>query len=722
MTIHLLATSALALAQSVSTQPPPGDPLPPQREVDVDVRPDPDAPSEPDLDARERIVITGHVIEGLDLLAGATVVEGEELVRNVETQIGDTLARQPGVSATSFAPGSSRPVLRGFSGTRVRVLNDGIGSIDVSNTSVDHAVTIDPLTVERVEVLRGPAVLIFGGQAIGGAVNVIDRRIPRTVGAEDFHLDALAQVRSADEGVALGAAVDVNLTDRIVLHADASWNRAQEVDTGNRILSRELRRELEGEIAEERELGDLEEVEELTEFVGLEGELPNSQSEQVSAALGAGYLGDRLEIGASYTLFDTDYGIPARPGAGHAHGEEEEGEGGEGEEEEGPVTIDLRQHRFDTRIQYALDGFFQDVTLRAAYADYTHTEFEGDEVGTVFNSNGFEGRLQLKQADRDGWHGALGAQFYTRDFEAIGPEAFLPPNTSTSLGLFAVEEYQPNSLGIEGALRVDFTDHETDLLGLQRDFTTVSGAAGVNYELTPDLVVGANASYTERAPSPEELFSDGPHLATQAYERGDPDLTTESSIGGELFARYEGRNWALAATLFANGFDDFIYAQDTGAEEDELPLFVYRQQGADFVGFEIEGSAFLYRDGDFTLSSDLVADGVRATLDDGSPVPRIPPLRVLTGLEAEQGDVAVRAEIEYVTEQDRVAAFETRTSGFAMVNTSIRWRPWGEDNETLFLLQANNLFDVEARRHASFTKDFAPLAGRDVRATARFSF
>ena len=720
MIIELFATSALALVQSATIQPPPGDPLPPTREVDVDQRSDPDA--EPDVDARERIVITGHVIEGLDLLAGATVVEGEELVRNVETQIGDALARQPGVSATSFAPGSSRPVLRGFSGERVRVLNDGIGSIDVSNTSVDHAVTIDPLTVERIEVLRGPAVLIFGGQAIGGAVNVIDRRIPRTVGVEDFHIDALGQLRSADDGVAIGGAVDVNLTDTIVLHADASWNRAEEVETGGFILSPALRRELIEEIEEERELGDLEEVEELEEFVGLEGTLPNSQSEQLSAAVGIGYIGDRLEIGASYGLFDTDYGIPSRPGAGHHHGEEEEGEEEEGEEEEGPVTIDLRQHRFDTRIQYALDGFFQDVTLRAAYADYTHTEFEGDEVGTVFNSQGFEGRLQLKQADRGGWHGAFGAQVYTRDFEAIGPEAFLPPNSSTSVGLFAIEEYQPNALGVEGALRIDFTDQKADTLGLSRDFTTVSGALGVNYELDPDLTIGANASYTERAPSPEELFSDGPHIATQAFERGDPGLGVESSLGGELFARYEGADWALAATVFANKFDDFIYEEDTGLEEDELPLFVYRQQGADFVGFEVEASAFLYRDGDFTLSSDLVADGVRATLDDGSPVPRIPPLRVLTGVEAEQGNVAVRGEVEFVASQDRVADFETRTGGFAMVNASIRWKPWGEENETLFLLQANNLFDVEARRHASFTKDFAPLAGRDIRATARFSF
>ncbi|MCJ7420754.1 TonB-dependent receptor [Sphingomicrobium astaxanthinifaciens] len=685
-------------------------------------------PSDQDDAEEDRIVITGHVIEGLDLLAGASVVEGEELTRNLEPQVGDMLAQLPGVSATSFSPGASRPVLRGFSGERVRVLNDGLGSIDVSNTSADHAVTIDPLTAERIEVLRGPAVLIFGGQAIGGAVNVIDRRIPRTDTGEPYHFDGFFQLRSADDGSALGASLDVELTDGLYAHLDGSWNRGEDLEVGGFVLSDALRAEALEESATERAEGNIEEAEELAELANLRDVLPNSGFEQWSAAAGLGYVGDRFELGASVSLFDTDYGVPTRPGAHHPHEGEEGDEHGdeEGAEEEGEelVSIGMRQERFDARARVYLDGFFESATLRLAAADYTHTEFEGEEVGTVFDSNGVEGRLELKQRDRDGLHGAFGVQYYHRHFDAVGEEAFLRDNRSSSIGLFAVEEYQPGALGVEGALRLDFTDHESGFFDIRRDYTAVSGALGANYEVAPDGTVGANLSYTERAPSPEELFSVGPHIATQAYEVSNRDLEVESSVGGELFARYEGRGVAVRAALWANWFDDYIYLADTGLEEEEseLPLFEYRQQGADFWGVEFEASAPLWQDGRWSLEGDVVADYVRATLADGAPVPRIPPLRIGSGLTLSRDALSLRGEVEHVTTQDRIASFETPTDGFTLVNASLSWKPLGERSEMVFILQANNLFDVTARRHASFTKDFVPLAGRDLRVSARLNF
>ncbi|WP_265561694.1 TonB-dependent receptor [Sphingomicrobium arenosum] len=690
----LLASTALASVQSASAPT--------------------DSPAEED-----RIVITGHVIEGLDLLAGASVVEGEDLVRSIETQVGDALTGVAGVSASSFTPGASRPILRGFSGERVRVLNDGIGSIDVSNTSADHAVTIDPLTAERIEVLRGPAVLIFGGQAIGGAVNVIDRRIPRTDTNEGYHVDFLGQLRSADDGSALGAALDVELVEDLYFHVDGSWNRGEDLEVGGFVLSDALRAEALEEAAEEREEGHFEEAEELEELADLRGVLPNSGFEQWSAAAGLGYVGERFEVGASYSIFDTDYGVPTRPGAHHHHEEGEEGEEEEGEE---MVSIGMRQERLDARARVNLDGFFEHATLRLATADYTHTEFEGEEVGTVFDSSGFEARFELKQADRDGLHGAFGVQYYAREFDAVGAEAFLRDNETTSFGIFALEEFQPGALGIEAAARIDFTEHDSGFFDISRNFTTVSGALGTNYEVGPDATIGANLSYTERAPSPEELFSDGPHIATSAFEVGDPDLGVESSVGGELFARYESRAVAARATLWANWFDDFVYEADTGLEEDELPLFEYRQQGADFWGVELEASAPLWQDGRWSVEGDVVADYIRATLEDGSPVPRIPPLRVGAGLSVSRDTLSVRGEVERVAAQERTAAFETDTDGFTMVNGSVSWKPLGEDSETVLMLQANNIFDVTARRHASFTKDFAPLAGRDIRATVRLSF
>ncbi|WP_265530486.1 TonB-dependent receptor [Sphingomicrobium marinum] len=678
-------------------------------------------PEQPDAQQdAEPIIITGHLIEGLDLLAGASVLESDDLVRDLDTQIGDTLASLPGVSSTSFAPGASRPVLRGFQGERIRVLNDGLGSIDVANTSADHAVTIDPLTAERIEVLRGPAVLIYGSQAIGGAVNVIDRRIPRTIPDDAVHVDVIGGYSSADDGIRLGASGDVLLADRFVIHADFSWAETDDVKVGGFVFADPLRAELLEEAAEEFEEGEFEEAAELEELAILRGSIPNSGTEQWTGSIGAAYIGKVVEVGASYSIYDTFYGVPLRPGAGH-HGEEGEGEE-EGEEEEETVSIDMRQERFDGRVKLNLDGFFESATLRFATADYDHVELEGDEVGTTFLSSGVEGRLEFKQRDTDGWHGASGIQYYQRDLEAIGAEAFVPPNGTSQWGIFTVQEYQPDALGIEGALRVEFTDVEEPTLALQRDFTAFSAAIGLNYELDLDTSIGINASRAERAPSAEELYSNGPHIATQAFEVGDADLTTEKAWGGEVFVRHKGERLAASATVWKQWFDDFIYLQDTGLEEDELPLFVYRQQGANYWGIEIEAGATLVDDGAFQLRGDVVADYVRATLDDGSPVPRIPAFRIGGGLEADIDDFVVRGEVEFVAEQDRVAAFETPTDGYALVGASVGWRPFGEDNESLILLQANNIFDVDARRHASYTKDFAPLAGRDIRLSARFSF
>ncbi|HZB69591.1 MAG TPA: TonB-dependent receptor, partial [Sphingomicrobium sp.] len=418
------------------------------------------------------------------------------------------------------------------------------------------------------------------------------------------------------------------------------------------------------------------------------------------------------------------YGVPMRPGAEHHHDEEGGGEPEEGEEEHGaPVSIDLRQVRGDLRGEYKLDeGFLEGIRLRVGAADYEHTEFEGDEVGTVFKSNGVEGRLELVQRDRGGWRGATGAQYFHRDFEAVGAEAFLPPNTTSQLGLFTLQEFELGEVGVEASARIERTRAESDPIDIGRKFTAVSGALGASYALAQHVEVGLNLSRTERAPSAEELFSNGPHIATQAFEIGDPNLTKEKSLGAEAYFRVDRRNLELNVTGFANWFDDFIFESATGEEQDELPVFRYFQRDATYYGFEAELSAELFRSGPFRFVGDAVADYVRATVKDGGPVPRIPPLRLLGGLEAQSDKIDGRLEIEWVDDQDRVAEFETPTDGHTLVNASLAWRPWGKRRETVVVLSANNIFDVDARRHASFTKGFVPMAGRDIRLSARFSF
>jgi len=664
------------------------------------------------------IVVTAPYVRELDLLSGRAVLTGAELVRDLRPQLGDTLVRQPGVSATSFSPGASRPVLRGFQGERVRVLTDGIGSIDASSTSADHAVTIDPLTAERIEVLHGPAVLLFGSQAIGGAVNVFDRRIPRTVPDEPIHIDAIAAYGSAADERSIGAAADLPIgKSGLVAHIDGSYRKTDDLRTGGFILSPALRAEQLEIAAEEAADGHAEEAAEALELATLRGRLPNSATEQKTLGAGLAYIRDRGNIGVSVSWFDSKYGVPSRPGAGHHHHEGEE----EGEEEHGdaPVTIGLEQIRADLRGELNLGGFFDKVRVRVGAADYEHTEFEGDEVGTVFKTDGVEGRLELVQADRSGWRGVTGAQFFQRDFSAIGAEAFLPPNETSQLGIFTLQEFALGDIGLEAAARYEHTDVGTDLI--DRNFNAYSLALGASYNFSPRVRAGINISRAERAPSAEELFSNGPHIATQAFEIGDPNLKKEKSWGGEIFARAETSAYRFSASIFANRFDDYIFQAATGEEEDELPVFQYFQRDATYYGFEAEASATLFQAGGFRFVGDLVTDYVRATIKGGGPVPRIPPLRVLAGVEGQSDKIDARVEAEWVDDQERVTAFEGRTEGFTTLNASLAWRPWGKSRNATIILSANNVFDVETRRHASFTKEFVPTAGRDIRVSARFS-
>ncbi|MEP2551735.1 MAG: TonB-dependent receptor, partial [Marinomonas sp.] len=488
------------------------------------------------LDPEGNIIVSAKGLKTLDVLAGTSVVEAADIQRNLDTQIGEILAKLPGVSASSFSPGSSRPVLRGFQGERVRVLVDGIGTADVSNTSVDHATSIDPLTAQRIEVLRGPAVLLFGSQAIGGAVNVIDKRIPLGVPDEGVHVDALAGFNSANDLGTGGISVDVPLSSNFVLHASGSYSKSGDLEIAGLQVAPELRAELLEEAAEEEAEGEFEEAEEFREAADQRGFLPNSGTETWSINTGFGVFVGDSSFGASIGWYDTQYGVPGRPGAGHHHGEE--GGEEEGEEEEEIVSIDLKQFRADFRGDIALgEGVFKQLLLRAGYSDYTHTEFEGPEVGTVFESDSIEARAELVQNTRGGWGGSLGLQYRHRDFFAVGAEAYVAPNITDQIAVFALQEFDTGPVHIELAGRAEFTDVDSAPLGIERDFETFSGALGLAHETKDNFRFGVNFSRVERAPSAEELFSNGPHIATQAFEVGDVNLSSESALGVEAFAR-----------------------------------------------------------------------------------------------------------------------------------------------------------------------------------------
>ncbi|MCA0210340.1 MAG: TonB-dependent receptor [Proteobacteria bacterium] len=681
------------------------------------------AGSDDDVHTGEPIVVTAPYVRSLDILGNVSVLEGDELARDIRGQIGDTLTRQPGVSATSFSPGASRPVLRGFSGERVRVLTDGIGSIDASNTSADHAVTIDPLTVERIEILRGPAVLLFGSQAIGGAVNMFDRRIPRKVPADHVHVDAIGGYATAANDRNIGSSIDVALSPQIVAHLDGSWRKTGDTRSGGFVYAPDIRGDLLHLAEHAVEDGHLDEAAELTAQAGKRGKIDNTQSETWTAGGGISLINDGGQLGISIGYFDTNYGVPDRPNTAHDHGGEEEGGHEHGE---GPVTIGMKQWRADLRGEVELgDGFFDKLRIRAGFADYKHTEFEGDEVGTVFTNQGVEGRIELAQNDRGGWRGASGVQYSHRDFDAVGAEAFVPRNLTDQFALFTLQELTMGPLGLEAAARYEKTSVRAQTVNFDRSFDSFSGALGATYDLFEGAKFGVSVSRAVRAPSAEELLSNGPHIATQSFELGDPNLKRESNWGAEASFKIKTDAFNLSLTGYSNWFDNFIYSAATGAEEDELPVFQYFQRDARVYGFEAEASARLAQIAGFNIVGDVTADMTRAKIKNAGldrNVPRIPPLRILGGLEAQGERVDARVEVEWTDDQTRTAQFETPTDGFTLVNASLSWRPLPDTKNLTLSLSANNIFDVEARRHASFTKDYVPLAGRDFRLTARASF
>ena len=665
---------------------------------------------------RGEILVTADSLDELDFIGGQTIIAIDEIQRNLNGQLGEVLAKVPGVSATSFAPGASRPILRGLGGERVRVLIDGLGTADVANTSADHATTIEPLVVDRIEVLRGPAALLFGSQAIGGVVNVIDRRIPVVVPEGGIHIDAIAAADTATDLLSGGASIDFAVGEMLVLHVDGSYRDTGNVEIPGFQLAPGLRSEVLEEATEEEAEGEFEEAEELREVADRRGFLPNSATETYSLNGGFGLIIGDSTFGASVGYYDTLYGLIGRPGGEHHHGEE----GEEGEEEEGKetVSIGLDQFRADFRGDIALgDGLFERLKLRAGYSDYTHTEFEGAEVGTVFDTETIEARLELAQ--RGG--GVIGTQYTFRDFQAVGEEAFVAPNETTQLAVFTVQEVDFGAIQVEGAARYERVGVSSQPLGVERDFDLVSGAASLVFEPADAIRFGVTGSRSERAPAGEELFANGPHIATQAFEIGDTDLEVESAWGAEAFARGSIGAAQFNFAVYKQWFDNFIYLNATGDEEDDLPVFVFLQQDADYFGLEGDVRLPVIDTDDFGLVADLRASYVEAEFDDGTSVPRIPPLSLFGALEAQTGPFELRGEVQWFAEQDEVAEFETPTDDFTFVNLYATWRPFAND-EVALQLAGENLFDVTGRRHASFTKDFVPLTGRNIRASVRLSF
>lgn len=677
------------------------------------------------VDHDEAIVVTGHLPTDLGLLSSTATLEGDQLVAQLRGQPGEMLRRLPGVASTGFAPGASRPVLRGLEGDRIRVLVDGIGAIDASTVSADHAVVFDPLTVDHIDVVHGPAVLLFGGQAIGGAVNAVDKRIPRSV-PTTVRGTVIGSLASAANERSIGAALDVPLGDRLVVHVDGSWRKSDDLRVGGFVNSPELRTDLLEDAAGHRTDGEPEEADKLEQLAGLRGRIPNSAARTTTFGAGVAFIDPGGNLGASVQRFDSRYGLPTRPGGGHsdqAHENEEPRETGGGGAHGEPVAIDLVQTRIDVRGAVTIGGLLDSLQFRGAYGDYRHIEFEGAEEGTRFDGEGYEFRADLVQSERGGWRGRSGFQLQARRLALVGPEAFTPDNEIGRFGVFTLQALQfGGGFGIEAAGRYERAGVKASTIGFDRSFDLWSGALGASWQPTEDWKLGINYIRGARGPAPEELLADGLHVATQAFEIGDSSFAKETSDGLEAYVRYTGDRVSLSATAYRTDFDGFISAVPTGDEREGFPVFQYVQLPARFVGFEAEGSLEALRWDGGSLKFDAAADYTRARLKGAGPVPRIPPLRLRGGAELETGEVHLRAEVEWSAAQKRVAAFENRVRGFTLVNASVDWHPMGEDGPLTLIFAADNIFGVVGRRSSSFTRDFVPIAGRDLRMTAKFDF
>jgi iron complex outermembrane receptor protein len=656
-------------------------------------------------DQEQDIVVTGIRRSENDVLGGVSVLDAADLTRQVRPSIGETLAKQPGVSATSFGPTASAPVLRGLSGDRVRVLTDGIGTLDLSSSGPDHAIAINPITAERIEVLRGPSALLFGSSAIGGVVNVIDTRIPRHEPDGPVKADVLLSYGSAANERSANAAVDVPLGGHFVLHADGNWSKSDDLETGGHILSKELREEAAASPDPN-----------IQALADLKGDLPNSAATSKEGALGLGYVDGDLNVGVSVTRHLAKYHVPIRYSLDPLV------------EAEAP-TIDVEQTRYDARAEIPLTGFFSQVRARGGYANYHHDELEEDgSVGSSFFSKGGEGRLELVQAEHDGWGGTSGVQYLQRNAKIRGEEKFLPDSRQKQAGLFTLQTYVQGPIRIEAGARVETSKLSADAddqLGTperSHSFTTLSGSLGGQYEFVPGWRAGLSLSHSERAPAIDELFANGPHGGSQAFEIGNPDLDPERSNSIELGLHHSKGALHLTTNLFYSRFSNFIFQAPTGDVEDDLPVLEYRQGKATYYGFEARAEAKLGEALGIKWSGELQGDAVHATVKDFGPAPLIPPLRVLGAISGEKGQFDGRLEVEKAFDHDRTAPNETDTAGYTMVNASLDWHLFAAKPELTLSLAANNLFDVEARRSTSLLTDFAPLAGRDIRLTARVGF
>jgi iron complex outermembrane recepter protein len=699
------------------------------------------SPSPGKIAEAERVVVSGGEIERseTDSAQSVTILSDNKLKEQAGPALGDTLATQPGIAASGFTPGASRPIIRGLADNRVRVLNNGTEVFDVSNLSPDHAPSVSALLSQSVEVVRGPATILFGSGAIGGVVNVSDNLIaveqpPKTLSGE-----IVGRFDSGDLERSGGGSLTLSPFSHLVLSAQGVYTRTDDRRIPGFALDDRIRALLPPDKVGDDSFGN-----------DPHGEVPNTFIKTADFGVGASYVWEKGYIGASYTHFHSEYGVPDDP------------EVDDPTEPPTPVHLEVRKDQYNLRSS-VVDPFpgFSTANVKFVYTDYKHDEFDGDEVGATFKTRGEDSRIELLHKPVGLFEGSIGTQILNRDLSVLGGEAFLQPTTTFSIAGFIFEEIKLDPFRFQVGGRIEHDDVSIDssdpeLTSLtspdqkNQDFLPVSAAGGIIYDFAKDWQLAANLTFSERAPTAEELFARGPHDATFQFLVGDPTLNVEKSYGVDVSLRNTDGVVTGSVSGFYNRYDGFIDFTPTGDFEDGLRVFAYTPKQAEFFGGEARVDFHLLprtitrlaqeedaksvknvitgqraesqrNPNDFFLR--LQADYVHATdLDLDDPLPRITPLRYSASLNYESEHWSGSIEGQRVSRQYRVAPFETSTPGYTFLNASVGYKFRVGSTYNYAYLRGVNLLDEEARDHLSFLKEVLPLAGRSIIVGIRTAF
>ncbi len=636
------------------------------------------------------VAVTGNPLGvGSDaMVLPVSILSGRELSLKRAATLGETLNTMPGVAASSFGPNASRPVIRGLDAERVRIMQNGVGILDASSLSFDHAVAIDPLVIEQIDVVRGPAALLYGSSAVGGVVNAIDHRIPTEpvngiIGRSEASLGGPDNQRNA------AAVVDVG-NGQSAMHADAYQRQTDDLSLPGFAVSKR-KNQVDGTP--------------LTNH----GKLINSNARSEGGALGASLTFDKGYVGSSYSGFNSNYGTVA----------------------EQAVRIDMKSQRWDIASEFReLNSVISRIKIRYAHTDYQHQEVENGAIGTTFKNKGSEGSVELGHAKLGDLDGVWGWQFQNSRFAALGEEAFVPAVQTKSHAVYLYEEMPLKALNVDqlklslgGRLEhtaLDASAWTKNPTIQAANFTTYSYALGGLYAIDGHWSMASNLSHNERAPSYFELYADGAHLATGQYEVGNPNFKKECSNGVDAQIRWKDAKNSFSVGAYYTRFNRFLGLLDTGAINgpSTLPIAQFSAFAASFKGLEAEAKFNLADDWDLNLRGDYVR---ASNLDNNAALPRITPLRLGAGLNYQKNAFGARLNVTQAFKQNRTAENELPTAGYTDVSAMATYKLPSKLNVEWFA-KANNVLNQEIREHTSFLKDLSPAGERSVLIGLRADF